>query len=247
MTLARLIATAGIVLLMMAASRAAALPVLVLNDTNAPPYTTANGEGFVDRVAAEAFRRAGVGLELVRLPAERGLLNANRGIIDGELTRIAGLEARYPNLVRVPEKLLDWNFSAFAKDASLPASWEAIRQRPVAHIRGWKIYERELTGAPHVLAVKDAEQLFRLLMLDRVEVVLYERWMGQDFTMKNGMPGIHALTPPLARKEMYIYLHKRHAALVPRLAGALRAIRAEGLYERWYREIVLAYTEAAAQ
>ncbi|HEX7970655.1 MAG TPA: hypothetical protein VF501_00280, partial [Thiobacillus sp.] len=136
------VAIAGMLLLMAGLARAADAPILVLNDTNEPPFTTVDGKGFIDAVAGEAFRRVGVRLRLVRLPAERGLLNANAGIEDGDLVRIAGLEARYPNLVRVPEKLLDWEFAAFGKDATLPARWETLRTRPVGHIRGWKLYER---------------------------------------------------------------------------------------------------------
>lgn len=217
------------------------MPVLVLNDTNEAPYTTADGTGFLDAVAGEAFRRAGVGLKLVRLPAERALINANNGLEDGDLTRIAGLDAQYPNLVRVPEKLLDWNFSAFGKIPALPARWDEIRKRSVAHIRGWKIYERELAGAKQILTAEDPAQLFRLLQLDRVEVVLYERWMGQSLVARQGMQGVYALKPPLAEREMFIYLNKRHAALAPKIAEALRAIKAEGLYDRLYREKVLAW------
>jgi polar amino acid transport system substrate-binding protein len=237
-TIARFTAIAGALFLMAAVGRAADMPVLVLNDTNEAPYTTADGTGFLDAVAGEAFRRAGVKLKLVKLPAERALINANSGLEDGDLTRIAGLEAQYPNLVRVPEKLIDWDFSAFGKNPALPARWEVIRQRPVAHIRGWKIYERELAGAKQILTAEDPAQLFRLLELDRVEVVLYARWMGMSLINRQGMKGIYVLDPSLAKRGMFIYLNKRHAALVPRIAEALRAIKAEGLYDRLYREKV---------
>lgn len=213
---------------------------LVLNDTNEPPYTTPEGTGFLDIVASEAFRRAGVRLRLVKLPAERALLNANAGIEDGDLTRIAGLEAQYPNLVRVPEKLVDYHFVAFSKNASIPSRWEAVRQRQTGHIKGWKIYEQQLTGAPNVIAAENPEQLFRLLDLGRIEVALYARWFGEALIQRQGIRNVRALEPPLASREMFIYLHQRHAALVPKLAEALRAIKAEGLYQRLYREKVLA-------
>lgn len=241
------VAIAGALLLMAGLARAADVPVLVLNDTNEPPFTTVDGQGFLDAVAGEAFRRAGVRLRLVKLPAERGLLNANAGVEDGDLTRIAGLEAQYPNLVRVPEKLIDWKFAAFGKDAALPARWETLRTRPVGHIRGWKIYEQQLAGAPQVVTAEDPAQLFRQLQRDRIEVALYAHWQGLSLIRRQGLTGVHALEPALATREMFIYLHKRHAALAPRLAAALRAIKAEGLYDRLYREKVLSLTEASAK
>ncbi|MEK6664698.1 MAG: transporter substrate-binding domain-containing protein [Pseudomonadota bacterium] len=223
---------------------AAELPVLVLNDTNDAPYTAPDSSGFLDAVAGEAFRRAGVTLRLVKLPAERALVNANLGIGDGDLTRIAGLETQYPNLVRVPEKLVDYTFAAFSKGATIPARWETIRTRPVGHIKGWKIYEQQLAGAAHILETEDAGQLFRMLERDRVDVALYERWLGAALVRQQGIQGVRAIEPPLAKREMFIYLHKRHAALVPKLAAALKAIKAEGLYQRLYKEKVLSFMDS---
>lgn len=226
-------------------AHAAELPVLRINDTNEPPFTTADQRGFLDAVAGEAFRRAGVRLKLVKLPAERALRNVNAGIDDGDLTRIAGLEAEYPNLVRVPEKLMDWEFAAFSKNPALPARWDALRRVPVGHIRGWKIYERALADAPYVVTAEDPTQLFRQLQLGRIEVALYAHWQGLDLMRREGITDVYLLAPTLARREMFIYLHKRHAALVPRIAAALRAIKAEGLYERLYREKVLSLQDSA--
>lgn len=218
--------------------------VLMLNDTNDPPYTTADRNGFLDVVAGEAFRRVGFELRLVKLPAERGLINANAGIEDGDMVRIAGLEKQYPNLVRVPEKLVDWEFTAFSKDASIASNWEAIRRRSVGLIKGWKIYEQHMAGAERTVTAGDPAQLFRLLELDRIEVALYVRWMGLALVRQQGLRGVQPLDPPLFTREMFIYLHKRHAALAPRLADALRALKRDGFYQRAYREKLLPYREA---
>ena len=247
MKMLRPLVLAGTLLLMVSSICRADLPVLTLNDSNEPPFTTLDGKGFLDAVAGEAFRRAGVQLRLVKMPAERGLINANAGIDDGDITRIAGLDAQYPNLIRVPEKLIDWEFAAFSKNASLSTSWDVLRARPIGHIRGWKIYEKQLVGAPFVMSSDDSTQLFRQLQLDRVEVVLFERWLGLSLMKRLEIKGITPLEPIIAKREMFIYLHKRHAALVPKLAEALRAIKAEGLYDRLYREKVLSLAITAAK
>jgi len=233
-------------LLALSGTAAADRPVLVLNDTNEPPFTTADRDGFLDIIAGEAFRRAGVELRLVKLPAERGLINANAGIEDGDLVRIAGLEKQYPNLVRVPEKLVDWEFAAFSKDATIPSNWKAIRERSVGHIKGWKIYEQNLAGAEHVTTADDPEQLFRLLDLNRIDVALYERSFGMALAKQQGLKVVRPLAPPLATREMFIYLHKRHANLTPRLADALRAMKRDGFYQRVYKEKLKSYREVPA-
>jgi len=80
---------------------------ITLNTTGYAPLSTPDQKGVMDLIAREAFRRCGYTLKLQTLPAERALHHADKGITDGELARIKGMEDIYPNLVRVPEKLID--------------------------------------------------------------------------------------------------------------------------------------------
>lgn len=228
-------------------SHIALAQTLRLNNTNEAPLTTPAHDGFIDIIAGEAFRRAGVTLQLIKLPAERGLLNANAGIEDGDLTRIAGLEKIYPNLVRVPEKLVDWEFVAYSKNPNIRADWQKIRQHVVGHITGWKIYEKKLKGAAHIIAAAEATQLFQLLARNRIEIALYARWMGQAYIQQLGLQDIYQLKPSLASREMFIYLHKQHTALVPKIARALRAIKQEGLYAQVQHEKLNPYNKESRQ
>jgi len=233
---------AALALILCVSSGWAAEPrVLVLTDSNDPPYTNTERTGFLDVVATEAVRRAGLELQIVKVPAERALMLANAGVDDGDMSRIAGLETQYPNLIRVPEKLVDRQYVAFSKDASIGASLDAIRGRTVGLIRGWKIFERAMDGAQHVIKVDDAEQLFRLLQLGRIDVALYERAMGQEYIMTHGMKSVRVLDPSLYVREMFIYLHQSNAERVPALAAALRAMKRDGFYRRAYNEKLSPY------
>lgn len=219
------------------AGKAQERPLLVLNNPTAAPLTDAAGGGFLDRLMDEAGRRAGVRIRLVSLPAERALINANAGIEDGDLNRIAGLEQAYPNLVRVPEKNMDMRFVAFTRSAGLRCDgWTSLDGRAVGLIKGWKILEQNLPPGAHVTFAKDAQQLFRLLEMRRVDWVLYAEHMGEAQARALGLDDLRAAGPPLAVQEMFVYLHAKHAALVPRLAGALKAIKNDGTYARLERE-----------
>ncbi|MHB1292247.1 MAG: substrate-binding periplasmic protein [Sulfuricella sp.] len=230
------------------ATHAANETTLVLNDTNEPPYTTKAGDGFLDIVVGEAFRRAGLRLKLVKLPAERGLINANAGIEDGDLSRIAGLEKNYPNLVRVPEKLVDWHFVAFTRQTKpTETSWAVLETLSVGHIKGWKIYEQNLKPNTQITTVDTPEQLFAMLDKNRIDVALYERLLGQALTKQMHMTDIHVAEPPLAVREMFIYLNKRHADKVPAIAAALRAIKADGTYGKICREKFAALATTTSQ
>ncbi|MEK6750245.1 MAG: transporter substrate-binding domain-containing protein [Pseudomonadota bacterium] len=216
---------------------------LRLNDTNDPPLTTPAHDGFLDIIADAAFKRLNFKLHLIHLPAERALIDANAGTLDGEFTRIEGLEKQYPNLIRVPEKLVDWVFCAFSKDSSIPANWTSLRQHSVGLIKGWKIYERQMQGARRLLTANDPEQLFRLLELGRVDVILYAQATGVALIARDGLKDIYQLTPPLETREMFIYLHKRHARVALKLGHVLREMKESGFYQQVYREKLQPYRE----
>jgi len=85
---------------------------------------------------------------------------------------------------------------------------------------------RELTRA------HDADALFRLLAQGRVDVAVAGGHDVRTLSRRKGLAELRALSPPLAVRPMYIYLNKRHARLAPRLAEALRGMRADGSLER---------------
>jgi len=212
-------------------------PVLVLSDTYDAPYTNASGDGFLDLIVREAFRRAGFNLKMVQVSPERALLNANAGIEDGVSARIAGLEKSYPNLVRVPEKVMDFPFVAFASQSKLlNASWDALAPLSVGHIQGWKIFEQNLKPGTSVTIVDTAEQLFTMLDKNRIDVALYERWLGLALAKKMEIKNIRVIEPALADREMFIYLNKRHADKISAISNALHALKADGFYTRICRE-----------
>lgn len=185
-------------------------------------------------LASEAFRRLGLEFKLVNLPSERSLHAANQGEVDGEGLRVAGLAAQYPNLVQVPERFLGVSFVAFAKDPSIriDQGWDSLKPYSVAHIIGWKMFEANAVAARVVNKVDKPEQLFRMLEGDRVQLALYTRADGQTLLRSLGMRDIVALSPALKDVDLYLYLHRRHEALVPRLAQVLRDMKADGSQQR---------------
>lgn len=226
----------------------AAGAVLVLNNPTDPPYTTDKGDGLLDRVVGEAFRRAGVTLKLVKLPAERGLIDANAGIDDGDLSRIAGLDKTYPNLVRVPEKIFDLEFVALTRKARAHhVNWRSLEPLSVGYIKGWKIFEQSLTPKTAAITTDTPEQLMEMLGRGRVDVALYSRWMGLAMAHQMRIGDVHVIEPPLATREMFVYLHRRHAALAPKIAEALRALKREGVYDRIQHEKLDPLREASAR
>ncbi len=211
-----------------AAAPAAAQPITV--STNNTPLD----RKVLQHISQEAFRRVGADFKLVSLPSERSLVAANAGEVDGEGLRVAGLNEQYPNLLRVPERYVNISFVAFARDATiaLDRGWDSLKPYRVGFITGWKMFEANAGGARIVQKVDTAEQLFQMLDQGRIDIALYTRADGVALARRMALPAIAPLAPTLRDVDLFLYLNKRHEATVPRLAQALREMKADGTYNR---------------
>jgi len=192
--------------------------------------------GMLDRLIKEAFRRIGLRAQIVFTPTERSLVDVNAGLLDGELNRVEGMERSLPNLVRVPEPNMTMHFVAFAKHPYPIDGWKSIETLHIGIVRGWKILENNTRGFPHVTLVPTETELFTMLHKDRIDVALYAKLTGYEQLSLRGFTGIRHLEPPLASKEMFLYLNKKHEALAEPVAKALREMKQDGTYDRIVRE-----------
>ena len=202
---------------------------LVISTNNTPLDRKA-----LELISREAFRRLGLDLKVVNNPSERSLQLANQGEIDGEGLRVAGLNTHYPNLLQVPERFTSISFVAFSKNAliKLDNSWENLKPYRVAFITGWKLFEANASGAKIVRKVDQPEQLFKMLDAGHIDLALYTHADGIALIRNMGLSSIAPLFPSLKDVDMYLYLHKRHADLVPGLANALREMKSDGTYNK---------------
>ena len=158
----------------------AARPQLTLATGTVPPLASRPGQtGFLEALAVEVFSRIGYDVALLYLPFERALINANAGVEDGDVFRAAGLEKTYPNLLRVPERVLALDFVAYALRPEVQVhDWGDLARYSVGYVNGWKIFERNAKSARDFTTVRELEQLMPLLIRGRADVVLVDRWEG---------------------------------------------------------------------
>lgn len=199
------------------------------------------GNGMLDRIMYAVFERLDIPCEIVFTGTERSLHDVNSGVLDAEMNRIAGMEEMYPNLVRVPEPNMVMEFVAFAREDYPIDSWESIRNLDIGIVKGWKILENNTEGFPFVTFVPTEVELFNMLRKDRIDVALYSRLTGYAVIKELAITGIRHLDPPLAKREMFLYVHTSKAYLAEDIAGALRALKADGTYDRIVREALAPY------
>lgn len=215
---------------------------LTLGTWASTPLSTPNKDGLLDELMQTAFKRCcNISVTLKTLPAERSLKNANLGRIDGELPRIAnisGSKSNYPNLLQVNESLLPTTFVAFTKNSNINIhQWNKLKDYRVGIVRGWKILERKITKYRTLEKVKNGKNLFNMLDKGRVDVVIFNRLVGLTIIEQMGLKGIYGANSPIfstKKDKWFLYMHKKHKALVPKLEKALYEMKANGSYAKIY-------------
>lgn len=217
---------------------------LVLNSPFSAPITAPDGSGFLDLLYGELFGRLGISFAIQLLPGERALSNANAGIDDGDVCRIAGLEAVYPELRRTEEGVLEYRMTVFSRRHDFPVQGpESLRPYELGFLGGWKILESVTAGHPRRQLLDTTDQLFLMLAHDRLELVIIDQLLGREAVERLGLSEIKPLSPPLLTGTWYLYLHEKHRALLPAIDRELRRMKEDGTYQSLRRQTLGAYEQ----
>jgi polar amino acid transport system substrate-binding protein len=174
---------------------------------------------------AEAYRRIHLAVQFREVPATRALAEAASGQVDGDLARIDGVNAQYPDLVQVRVPIASFNAVVVARDTRFqPHGWESLRPYTIGYHRGILFAERALRGM-RTDAAPTNELVLRKLLSGRTDLAVLPEQDARALVAD--MPGLVILQPPVERVQLYHYLNKKHAALVPALEAALRAMQAQ--------------------
>lgn len=209
--------------------------VLVFGSTGQPPLNTLDNDGFLDEVIREMVKRIGYQLQIKHLPTERSIHDVNQGTIDGDMSRVKGLEGIYKNIIYVPENIKETKFSVYSKKPlKLKSGWKSLANKKIAYIRGWKILDINVPNTAIITKTKNAQQMFELLNKDRVELVIYDQIRGIPLLDKLAFELIQlqSQSPILATSDMFICLNIKHKKLVPLLNQALLDMKEDGSYHR---------------
>jgi polar amino acid transport system substrate-binding protein len=197
-------------------------------------------------IFTEVFRRLGYELQYDGYPAARASAMSDAGEIDGEISRVLEYQMTHPNMIRVDQVLYSTNFVAFAvKPGIVLHGWKSLQNTTynVEYRRGVELSESELplvVALEHLSKVATAEQGLKKLIMARTDL-----YVDVEFTTVEAMKrldpvefDVSAVYQAGIMQEVaaYAYLHKKHAALVPKVAEVLKAMKQEGLFES-YRKI----------
>lgn len=211
--------------------------------------TEAAPEGYFSRFATliytEAFKRLGMSIRLDYLPLARQRMLLDSGAIDADGGRILEFGAAHPNLVRVQESHTNLHFALYTVQPGLQFdSLEQLRATDllVEYRRGILFCEQALTPllAPQRLStISSEEQGLHKLLLGRSGL-----YCDLDMAVRRVTNSPEFKDRPAVRKAfsfapvpIYMYLHRKHADLAPRLAVVIRQMKAEGLIDIYRRQV----------
>jgi polar amino acid transport system substrate-binding protein len=216
------------------------LAMLLLGTLQAQDFTILSSSTGVElavlrSVSGAVFKRLDLPVTVTETPAERALIDANAGIGDADGLRVELDGKDYPNLIRVPELFMVNEFVGFSKDPSVRLDgWESTTNYRIGYIIGWKSVEYNIVNlifATKPSAVASGEQLFRMLDSDKISLAIFAKADGVKILASMPLRGIAPIEKPLAIKPMYLYVHRKHADLVPRLDATLRQMKSDGSYD----------------
>ncbi len=196
-------------------------------------------------IHTEVFRRLGIKVEFRDYPPKRADIETDAGNVDGQPGRIYQYADAHPNLIRVEEFIFDMNFSAFAVQDSIPQlkGWESLKgtNYRVDYTRGIKIFENNLpkiVKKENLSDVAEPAQGLKKLVSGRTDLFAEEEstvltlLQTPEFRdRKIRIVGVMESVP------FYPCLHKKHAALAPKMAEIIKAMKAEGLIEKYRIEV----------
>lgn len=200
---------------------------------------------FSDRLYAEAFGRLGRTVELVALPAKRGLIESNAGLLDGEAGRVEGFDTdhRYSRLVRVPESIGSLDIVVLANAPRLSVDgWDRVAEwsGPVVCQRGEGLIQSMLSARVPAHRIIYAENLFHardLLTMGRAGfLIVHSHKICGTLAKQFADAGFHRIGS-LGTVRVYPFLHERHSGLVPELARVLREMKRDGAFRRIRDEV----------
>lgn len=225
-------------LLLLLCRPAAAGGRMVFSTQDIPPFSMEDGTGFIDTLFREIGRRAGLSVTVVQQPDLRSLIQTDSGINDGDGPRVAGLEDRFPNLIRVEEPVLLGKLAAFAPKGMVIAEWGDLAGKNAALPRGWVLPRDKAPADLRLTEVHATHNGMAMLDSGRVDAVLTMPAMGRYEIRRHGFHNINPECVILDRRPLYLYLHAKHAELAPILAEAAKEVKADGTYDRLFREAV---------
>ncbi len=195
---------------------------------------TARFMGYVIEKVNEAFRRAGVSVEMANFPSIRGVDMAAAGELDGVYMRLISSEKFHPTLKRIDVPIYRGDAWIWMQgDRECPKSESDLRALTTASVLGYLAYDEvpEISDSPRV-NVRSMEQAFKVLLAGRIDFLTAYGFAGGFYQQYLGVSLKRCFEQPIAVFDYYTVIHEKHEALIPQLEIRFREVFEEPVEPR---------------
>mgnify|MGYP000636146804 CR=1 FL=1 len=185
-------------------------------------------EDYMERLLTEAYQQIGVKVDYIQYPAKRALYASNLGETDGEMARIEGVDKEFQNLLMTDVTISSIDIVVFTKNEKiLVDGWQSLKPYSIAIPRGIRVIENGTAGM-EVSAFNTTEKILELVSMGRYDVAVLTRIDGLGYAKKLNITNLTILEPPVAKVDLYHYLHKKHENLLPKINSSLLELKKSG-------------------
>ncbi|OUR73898.1 hypothetical protein A9Q76_01895 [Arcobacter sp. 31_11_sub10_T18] len=177
-----------------------------------------------------AYKKIGYDIESKYYPFERALITSNTGEVDGELSRIKGINSKYKNLIpiTIPINFIEGYAFSWNKNLSIK-NWDSLKQYNNLCVIGIKFVEKNLRQRGILCdEVAGITQTLKMLEKKRYDVVVLPKINGISGLRKTSIVDVQLVGNRLIKINLYHYLHKKNKHLIKKLQAVLLEMERSG-------------------
>lgn len=183
-------------------------------------------------VLREAYRRAGITVEVRRYAGDAALRKANAGEVAGDVHRIDGIGETWPNLIQVPVPINYFEIAVYSRNPQLrPRAWRDMKALQLGIVRGVVAVESS-TRDLNVRKVDTYDELFRLAASSEIDAIAAPVIVVDEYIKRHGNPAGLVLNNVMDSYLLYHYVNRNYANLVPVIQPILRQMLSDGSIAR---------------
>lgn len=182
-------------------------------------------------IVTEIYSRLDYEVSIIEMSSMRAIKESEAGRTDGEVGRMYSYSDICSEVIAVPTPYYGADTTAFVRSDSgiSGVTVENLNQFSVARISGVLNTDLLTSEVEETFDFLTIEDMLRFLQYrDDADLALVNRIGGLIALRKYEINGIVPLSPPIVRRDIYHFVNKKNAALVPRLNSMIKELKSSG-------------------
>lgn len=176
-----------------------------------------------------AYGKLDIEIDRKVLPLTRAHLDAEMGVVDGEVLRMKDEGPPPHGLIRIDVPLFVSQVVAYTcGETNEITDWHSLENYHIGIRKGIEFLEKNTAQFPRVTKQMTPGQLFDLLDAGRIDVVIANPLEGAKYLAMNKNTCIFAATPVLIEFPLYHYLNTKHRDIAPAIELILKDMAESG-------------------